>query len=54
MFHKNLIHCGNLDNFARYKAILKKEKKWIHMSDNTITPGIKWPTNGYEEKDGVK
>ena len=42
-------HHGDLDEAsAHYVAWVKKDKKWMSVSDTDIKTESKWPSNGYD------
>ena len=50
-FQCMIVHWGNLDDeLGHYTATVRKNDKYILANVGRITVGIKWPTNGYEEK----
>ena len=47
-------HMGNLDgSTAHYVSWLRKNRKWLKVSDDNIITYEKWPANGYEEEGKV-
>ena len=47
-------HMGDLDaRTAHYVSWIRKERKWLKISDTDVMIYDKWPKNGYEEEGKV-
>ena len=53
-FNSLVRHHGDLEALAHYVALIKREKKWISVSDTDVQPQSKWPTNGYDHYNDLK
>ena len=53
-FRSMISHCDDLGEFsAHYIALVKKNRRWLNLSDEEVSVEPQWPQNGWDD-DGKK